>query len=57
MSEPSPPIDSPPPCPWCADDRIRDIGLAPDAHRWYRCEACLKTFFVKVALLPAPLAD
>jgi transposase-like protein len=44
--------DRPPQCPWCGDGRTRDIGPTPDGERCFRCESCLKTFFIRAGTPP-----
>ena len=44
--------EPPPPCPYCEQDRIRDVGPDLEGMHWYRCEACLEKFYVRAVKLP-----
>jgi transposase-like protein len=37
-----------PPCPWCGQLRVRGVTPSTDGNQWYRCGACLTTFFIRV---------
>jgi transposase-like protein len=46
--------NEPPPCPWCGQDRIREMDSDLNGNRWFRCEACLETFHIRTVKLPTP---
>ena len=49
--------DPVPPCPWCGQDRIRELPASADTpdSRIFNCEGCGRTFVVEIVPLPQQL--